>query len=294
MEFDPVNREAAAPKHELESGSEDEFEASPKVSASKTLEPFNIVAADGSATASTLEHGRQLVVLVDKAGAALLSSLSGAAPTQQYCIRTETEQHASIAVVDSTSGVKITAALVAPPSQLRSSRFHEIVRMLVDAAQPSSIVIVDSYSPQEQLYRDPYSDDADEEAGADTAIRYLATPSFTAKHKVESMKMMPLRSPEAATGLGAAFLSEAVIRNIPAILTMLEDVGFQSHVQLYGSLGATRLSPAASQTLGTLTGLSGIQKDAVSKTPTILDFAASRRTKPAANLAVLGDGNMYI
>lgn len=75
---------------------------------------------------------------------------------------------------------------------------------------------------------------------------------------------------------------------------MLEDVGFQSHVQLYGSLGAARLSPAASQTLGTLTGLSGIQKEAVSKTPTILDFAASRRTKPAANLAVLGDGNMYI
>lgn len=208
MEFDPVNRDVAAPKHELESGSEDEFEASPQVSASKTQDPFNMVAADGSATASTLEHGTQLVVLVGKAGAALLSSLSSAAPTQQYSLRTETEQHASIAVVDSTSGTKITAALVAPPSQLGSSRFHEIARTLVDAAQPSSIVIVDSYSPQEQLYRDPYSDDADQEAGADTAIRYLATPSFTAKHKVESRTMAPLRSPEAATGLGAAFLSE--------------------------------------------------------------------------------------
>lgn len=85
---------------------------------------------------------------------------------------------------------------------------------------------------------------------------------------------------------------QAVINKIPAILTLLEDVSFQSHVQLYGSLGASRLSPAVSDTLSALTGLRG--SETTTKGSTLLDFVASRRVKPAANLAVLGDGNMYI
>lgn len=75
---------------------------------------------------------------------------------------------------------------------------------------------------------------------------------------------------------------------------LLEQVSFQSHVELYGSLGASRLSPSVSETLSTLTGLSGAKDAAASKTPSILDFVASRRVQPAANLAALGDGNMYI
>ena len=84
----------------------------------------------------------------------------------------------------------------------------------MDATKPSSVVIVDSYSPQEQLYRDPYSDDVAEEPGADTSIRYLATGSYLKGHKVDSKRMVPLRSPEAASGLGAAFLSEVGNRGI--------------------------------------------------------------------------------
>lgn len=82
------------------------------------------------------------------------------------------------------------------------------------------------------------------------------------------------------------------------MLTLLEDKSFQSHVQLYGSSDGSRLSPAASNTLASLAGLDSktteSTQDAASRRPTLLDFVASRRVKPAANLAVLGDGNMYI
>ncbi len=81
--------------------------------------------------------------------------------------------------------------------------------------------------------------------------------------------------------------------NIPSLLALLEDTSFQSHIQLYGSLGAARLSPTATESLAALTGLER-GGGAASQPPTILDFAASRRVKPASNLAVLGDGNMYI
>ncbi|KAJ1035793.1 hypothetical protein NDA13_000452 [Ustilago tritici] len=290
MEFDPVNREVPAPRYELESGSEDEFEAGTQVGDNKWQEPFRIVSGSG-ASSSTLESGTQLLVLIGNAGAALLSSLS--APAEKYSLRTETEQHASIAVVESVSGDKITAALVAPPPQLRSCRFHDIVQTLVEAAKPSSIVIVDSYSPQEQLYRDPSADEDDGD-GVDKLVRYLATPSYLTKNKVDARGLTPLRSPEAASGLGAGFLSKAVIESIPAILTLLEDVSFQLHDQLYGSLGAAQLSPATSDVLNTLTGLGGKHQAASAPSKTILDFAASRRIKPATNLAVLGDGNMYI
>lgn len=89
-------------------------------------------------------------------------------------------------------------------------------------------------------------------------------------------------------------LRQAIVGNIPALLALLEDVSFQSHIQLYGSVGAARLSPSTTETLAALTGLKGEQAPPAVAGPSILDFAASRRTKPAANLAVLGDGNMYI
>ncbi|KAJ1023502.1 hypothetical protein NDA16_003119 [Ustilago loliicola] len=292
MEFDPVNRDVPAPRYELESGSEDEFEAARDTR--ETQEPVRIVPADGSGSSSALESNTQLVVLIGNAGVALLSSLQGSAPAEQYSLRTESDQHAAIAVVDRASGGKVTAALVAPPPQLGSWRFHDIAQTLIEAAQPSSIVIVDSYSPQEQLYRDPYSDDDEEHDRVDNPMRYLATPSYLTKNKVDARGLTPLRSPEAASGLGAAFLSKAVVSSIPAILTLLEDVSFQSHVQLYGSLGAARLSRAASEVLSSLTGLDGKQGAVAASEKTILDFATSRRVKPAANLGVLGDGNMYI
>jgi hypothetical protein len=82
------------------------------------------------------------------------------------------------------------------------------------------------------------------------------------------------------------------VRDVPALLTLLEDVSFQSHVQLYGSLGSARLSASSSQALAAVTGLSATKTNTCTRT--ILDFATARRTQPAANLAVLGDGNMYI
>ena len=222
MDFDPVNRDVPAPRYELESGSEDEFKAGLEVAASKTQEPFRIVNTDGSDANGVLEHGTQMVILVGNAGAAFLSSLQSTVPTQGLSLQTGTEQHAAIAAIDSASGTKLTVALVAPPPQLRSSRFHEIARALLEAIHPSSLVIVDSYSPQEQLYRDPYSEDAEESAGADTAVRYLATPSYVAKHKVDAKKMAPLRSPEAATGLGAAFLATVSLRDLAVLSTRLD------------------------------------------------------------------------
>ena len=323
MDFDPVNRDVPAPRYELESGSEDEFEhqLDPKEGTAEVQDSFNIVPCDGSAEPKTLGHCNTLVILVGHAGAAFLSSMRGTVPMQQFSLRTHAEQHAAIAVIESGRGNKTAAALVAPPPQLRSWRFHEMAQTLIEATRPSNIVILDSYSPQEQLYRDPYSDDAEEPV--DTAIRYLATPRYLATHPIDSRRLAPLRSPEAATGLGAAFLSkvrcfscafkgsrlftngcidmdrtglqQAVMDHVPAILALLEDVTFQSHIQLYGSLGAARLSPSTRATLSSLTGLDGksapLQAEAA---PSILDFVASRRTKPAANLAVLGDGNMYI
>ncbi|CDW95374.1 hypothetical protein [Sporisorium scitamineum] len=292
MDFDPANRDVAAPRYELESGSEDEFEfdgihqgAEPK-----SQEPFQLVATDGTTQDVALEKGSQLVVLIGSAGAAVLSSLGGAAPAQHSLLRCGSEQHAAIAVASSSHGQKVAAALVAPLAQLRSSRFHEIASTLIEAAKPSSVVIVDSYSPQDELYRES----SEEEAGQGAAIRYLATPSYLAQHPIDSNKLSPLRSPESASGLGAAFLSKAVINDIPAILALLEDVSFRAHVQLYGSLGASRLSPGVSETLSGLAGLSSVPKDAEYKAPSILEFVASRRAQPAANLAVLGDGNMYI
>ncbi|SNX85528.1 uncharacterized protein MEPE_04237 [Melanopsichium pennsylvanicum] len=292
MDFDPINRDFPASRYEIESGSEDEIDAGLDTASSKTQEPFHIVSTQNSQDVS-LSQGNQLVVLVGKAGLALLMSLPGSAPVQQYSLRTETEQHASISVIESSPTAKVTIALVAPPPQLHSSRFHEIAQMLMYAARPSSLVVVDSYSSQEQLYSDPHPDDAQVE-WAGIGIRYVATRRYLAEHKVDTNMMTPLKSPEAAAGLGAAFLSQAVIRNVPAILALLEDVSFQSYAQLYGSLGAERLSSAASETLGALTGLSASRMGTTEQIPTILDFAASRRTKPAVNLAVLGDGNMYI
>lgn len=206
MDFDPANRDVAAPRYELESGSEDEFDHQAKEV--KPQEPFRLVATDGSA--STLEHGSQLVVLIGQAGAAFLSSLGGAAPAQQSSLRCGSEQHAAIALASSNKGSKITAALVSPPPHVRSSRFHEIASTLIEAAKPSSVVIVDSYSLQDQLYRDAaYSEG---EAGQEAAVRYTATPSFRAQHPIDSSKMAPLRSPESASGLGAAFLSKVSSR----------------------------------------------------------------------------------
>lgn len=202
MDYDPVNRDVPAPRYELESGSEDELEGP----APKTQEPFSIATADGDDTSSKLEQDTRLVVLVGHAGAALLSSLQGAAPAQRFTLRTSTEQYGALAVLDSTSGTKITVALLAPPPQLRPSRFHEIADRLVESTRPSSIVILDSYSPQEQLYRGV--DGADDHEGAATPIRYLSTPSYLAEQKVDTSRMQPLRSPESATGLGAALLSK--------------------------------------------------------------------------------------
>lgn len=193
MEYDPVNRDVPAPRYELESGSEDEFEHS-------TGQPQ----ASYQLVGGTLEPGSQLVVLIGNAGMAALSSI-GTAPTQQLSLQIETEQHAAVAVATSSSGTRITAALVAPPPQLRSSRFHEIAQTIIAASKPSSIVIVDSYSPQEQIYRNA---EAEEKAGWEAAIRYLATPSYAANHTFESKRLTPLRSPESASGLGAAFLSK--------------------------------------------------------------------------------------
>lgn len=220
MEFDPVNRDVPAPRYELESGSEDEFEQGDRPAAgTETREFFRIISAHDSSSSVTLQTDTQLVVLIGNAGAALLSSLQGSAPAELYSLRTETDQHASIAVVDSASS-KITAALVAPPPHLRSSRFHDIAQTLVEAVQPSSIVIVDSYSPQEQLYRDPYSDDAEDRV--DDTIRYLATPSYLEQNKVDARGLTPLRSPEAASGLGAAFLSKVSIGSLAShsLITM--------------------------------------------------------------------------
>ncbi|SJX62498.1 uncharacterized protein SRS1_13346 [Sporisorium reilianum f. sp. reilianum] len=289
MDFDPANRDVAAPRYELESGSEDEFVGIDHGAEAKSQEPFQLVASDGSE--QVLEQGSQLVVLIGHAGTALLSSLGGGVPAQHYALRCGSDQHAAVASASSSHSKKVTAALVAPLPQVRSSRFHEIASTLIEAAKPSSVVIVDSYSPQDQLYRGA----SEEDAGQDAAIRYIATTSYVAQHAIDSNKMAPLRSPESASGIGAAFLSKAVINDIPAILTLLEDVSFQSHIQLYGSLGASRLSPGVSETLSALTGLGGgSSNDPATNTPSILDFAASRRTQPAANLAVLGDGNMYI
>ncbi|KIS69670.1 uncharacterized protein UMAG_02202 [Mycosarcoma maydis] len=281
MEFDPVNRDVPAPRYELESGSEDEWEHN----VNESQHPYTLVAADDA-----LPQGSQLTVLVGSAGAKMLSSLAGGVPSQQLSLQSESEQHAAIAVASSSTGSPITIALVVPPPQLRSSRFHDLAHQIIEATNPSKIVIVDSYSPQEQIYRDL---DSQDDADCEAPIRYLASPSYTASHTIDSKRMTPLRAPESAGGIGAAFLSKAVISNIPAILALLEDVSFQSHIQLYGSLGAGQPSPAISETLSALTGLDG-GKPVASKGSTLLDFVASRRVKPAANLAVLGDGNMYI
>ncbi|TKY86151.1 hypothetical protein EX895_004976 [Sporisorium graminicola] len=292
MDFDPANRDVAAPRYELESGSEDEFQVADHGAESRSEEPFQLVTADGSENDGKLEQGSQLVVLIGHAGASLLSSLGGAGLEQHSSLRCGSEQHAAIASARSSRGGRVTVALVAPSPQLRSWRLHEMASTLIETVKPSSVVIVDSYSPQDQLYRDAaYSE---EEAGPEAAIRYIVTPSYVAQHAIDSSKMAPLRSPESASGLGAAFLSKAVINNVPAILTLLEDVSFQSHIQLYGSEGASRLSPAVNETLSALTGLGGGAIDAASNTRSLLDFATSRRVQPAANLAVLGDGNMYI
>ncbi|EST04744.1 hypothetical protein PSEUBRA_006028 [Kalmanozyma brasiliensis GHG001] len=292
MDFDPVNRDAPAPRYELESGSEDEFDHD---GVATKIQGQLVLSATEAGSSSTLQQGNPLVVLVRNAGAAFLSSLQGHRLEQRYSLRADSEQHASIAVASSSSGSSITVAMVAPPPQLRSSRFHEIASTLLEATKPSKVVIVDSYSQEQQLYRDT---DSESDSENEAAIKYLATPTFLAEEKVDSKRMEPLRSPETASGLGAAFLSKAVINGVPAILTLLEDVTFQSHVQLYGSLGASRLSPSASKTLASLTGLDSIVASSAANSPstgsTLSDFVASRRVKPAANLAVLGDGNMYI
>ncbi len=113
MDFDPVNRDVPASRYELESGSEDEFEHDGNDAGAKSQEPFSIASTDGAD--KTLEQGTQLVVLIGNAGAAFLTSL-GRAPKQQYSLRTSSEQHAAIAVVDSASGSRTTVAVVAPLS----------------------------------------------------------------------------------------------------------------------------------------------------------------------------------
>lgn len=203
MDFDPVNRDAPAPRYELESGSEDEFDHDGE--ASKAQEPFSLNASDGFGSSSPLPQGGSLVVLVGNAGAAFLSSFQSQRLEQQYSLRTGSEQHASIAIASTSSGSKITVAMVAPPPQLRSSRFHEIASTLLETTRPSSVVIVDSYSQEQQLYRDPYSE---EKSGNEAVIKYLATSSYLVKQKIDSKRMEPLRSPESASGLGAAFLSK--------------------------------------------------------------------------------------
>lgn len=206
MEFDPVNRDAPAPRYELESaGSEDEFEQ--EIDAGKSQSSYTLVKTGKS---SSLEEGSQLLVLVNNAGTALLSSLDGRALAQRYSIQMESEQHASIAVVASASCSNITVALVAPLPHVSSSSFHDLAHTLVEATKPSSIVVVDSYSQEQQLYRSPCADD---EPGRDAAIKYLATPSYLAQHKLDRKVLEPLRSPESAGGLGAAFLSKVSIES---------------------------------------------------------------------------------
>ena len=195
-----MNRDVPAPRYELESGSEDEYEhnVGERRIDNQPQESFRLIATDGKDAKPG--HGSQLVVLVGGAGASVLSSLRGSAPAQQYSLQCGSEQHAAIA-----SSSSATVALVAPPQEVRSSRYHDIAHTLVEATKPSSIVIVDSYSPQDQLYREA---DSEEELGQPASVRYIATPSYKAKNPIDSRQLTQLRSPESASGIGAAFLSK--------------------------------------------------------------------------------------
>jgi hypothetical protein len=204
MDFDPANRDVPTPRYELESGSEDELEA--ETSRRGAQESLRLLRADGSDAAGALESGSKLVILVAGAGMALLGSLGASAPAQQYTLQAGGEQHAGVGVVDSTAGDKLTVAVVAPPPSTHSSRFHGMARTLLEATKPSSVVIVDSYSPQDQLHRSAYECESDAESEA--PIKYLASLHFLAGNKVDAKRMAPLRAPEAASGPGAAFFSE--------------------------------------------------------------------------------------
>lgn len=82
------------------------------------------------------------------------------------------------------------------------------------------------------------------------------------------------------------------MRGAPALLALVENAQFQSHVQLYGSAGEgnVRISRESAHAIRRLISLPGPSAGAG---PSIIAFAKQSGRSLPSNLE-LGDGNMYI
>lgn len=184
MEFDPLSRDLAPPRYELESGSEDEGD----VKQTAVRPALEIKGAPASST------GSEVVVLIQQAGLTCLDKNS--APHELWAVVVDEQQQASIS---ETSDGKTVVFVSPTPQLLPPSRFHELTRLIFDHLSPSTVVVVDSYSPAENVLRS----DSEDQAGK---LRYLADPSFPSS-RIDASSMVPLVSPESVSGLGAAFLT---------------------------------------------------------------------------------------
>lgn len=185
MEFDPLSRDSAPPRYELESGSEDD-----DVDV-KELGPRPAVEIRGAGSLST---GSEVVVLIQHAGLACLDKSS--IPTEHSAIYVGETQQASIAETSQSQ----TIVYVSSTSQhVPQSRYYELAQAVLDHLAPSSLVVVDSYSPASNVFRS----DSD---GLSGRLRYLADSTWP-QSRIDPSLMVPLSSPESVSGLGAAFIT---------------------------------------------------------------------------------------
>ncbi|PWY97455.1 hypothetical protein BCV70DRAFT_166909 [Testicularia cyperi] len=275
MDFDPLSRDTAISRYDIESGSEDEYDG-PVASASKPVRPVLVRLDPDMVTAKGLE----MIVLIGEAGKACLGASH--APLERVTVTVDEMQQASIAVTDSHAVVYISSV-----PKLSHRQNNQLASHLLDRLQPSTVTLFDSYGPSEASF--------DSAPDAAQKLRYLATPDYSLKRLPRSTAA-PLESPASATGLGAAFLSQAVVRGAPALLGLLEDVRFQAHVQLYGSSteisSPIRIAPLAAQAIRSILPPLDSKSAPSPTSPTIIDFAKGRRA--VNSKLTLGDGSMYI
>ncbi|SPO40589.1 uncharacterized protein PSFLO_06071 [Pseudozyma flocculosa] len=280
MNWDPLSREAAPPRYQVESGSEDEDDHADLTSSLEQREQHTITIELDGAAASATSAGRELVVLVAGAGKAWLTSRG--APAEGGRLRYGQDQPAELFLM--------------PSAALPQTRLAQVAGLVLDRLAPKSLVVVDSYSPAAYGYhRSPQQNQGDR-------VRFLHSGDFEAQRIAADWE--PLEAPDAVIGASAALVSAAALRGVPVLLVQVPDKGPQSHAQLYGSGQGARYTEAAQlegSSLEAIDAVVGPGRSAkrvaagaagAGHAPSLLDFVARRR--PALPRGSLGDGGMYM
>ncbi|PWN49800.1 hypothetical protein IE53DRAFT_127036 [Violaceomyces palustris] len=211
MDFDPLSRDYGPPRYLVESGSDSDSDPGipsrkhPKTSS----EPFNHQEFELRQDSGSPFQGRQVVVLLGKAGVSLADFKSDL--LEHGSIQYKEEQQASIhCPTDNGSPLLI---LLLPSSSVSVSIAGRFTGHMLASLRPSKVTILETYNPQ--LYFTSSTSEKDSEP-----IRYLRSSNFELEKPGQAAE---IEVPNTITGLAASIFANAVTKSIPTLLVQIPD-----------------------------------------------------------------------